>query len=324
MCQSKTRLSHTRLKLSSFAMFRFVKQSLPQFRFLTISVCPPVPKYSVRKAWSNEENHILRNARASGMSWKDIAQSLPDRTSAACISRFARLAPLVSHDPNPIRDSSLAWTEDETRLLREKVTQYGFCWKFLADTYFPNRAPAQLFNHWTAVGNPCRKLGVWLPEEEERLLDATQNGNMSWQAVAQRVGTRNRTQCFFKHYNMTKSSQKGRFTDDESKAILDAFKRYPSDWKAIASEVKEVTGVERSPQQCREHYQRELDPRLMKGPWTAQEDKIIVDAYNHYGPKFSVISQLLPNYRGAVRVWRRVNTLKGHGVIKGRNSKDQL
>ncbi|RUP48888.1 Homeodomain-like protein [Jimgerdemannia flammicorona] len=294
-------------------MFHFIKQSLTQFRFLTVSARPLAPKSQVGKHWSNEEDQILREACVKyGSNWSVIAHSLPDRTPGDCAKRFPNLAPTIAH-----------WTEDENRLLREKVAQYGFRWKILADSYFPNRTPAQLANHWTAVENPRQDFGTWLPEEEKRLLNAVQIDKLSWASVAERVGTRNQWQCRFKYLSLTQSNPNDRFTDDEDKVILDTFKRYPNDWKAISLEVKKMTGIKRLPKHCRAHYDLELDPRLVKGPWTAQEDKIIVDAYNRYGPKVAMISQLLPNYRGRARVWQRITTLRGNGIIKSRKSEDE-
>ncbi|RUS25105.1 hypothetical protein BC938DRAFT_472621 [Jimgerdemannia flammicorona] len=302
-------------------MFHFIKQSLTQFRFFNVSARPKVPKSSVRKSWSNEEDHILREARAKyGGNWPVIALSFPDRTPSACASRFGRLTPSITHDPNLIRKRSLAWTEDETNLLREKVAEYGCHWTFLAGSYFPNRASTQLSSHWAGMGNPRRKSGAWLPEEEKRLLDAIHNDKLSWQAVAQRVETRDKWQCWYKYSSMTQSKKKGSFTSEEDKAILDAFQRHPRAWGTIASEVSEVTGDKRVAWQCREHYERNLDPRVMKDSWTTQEDNILVEAYNLYGHKFSAISKLLPKYRGRLRIKQRINVLKRRGVINSHNS----
>ncbi|RUO95810.1 hypothetical protein BC936DRAFT_143175 [Jimgerdemannia flammicorona] len=124
----------------------------------------------------------------------------------------------MAHDAEPVHDRYLTWTEEENRLLREMVTQYGFRWKFLTDSYFPNRAPA----HWATVGNPRQELGTWLPEEENRLLDAVQMGKLSWPAIAERVGTRNQRQCWFKYYNLTHSKQKG-IQVSSNISLLDAF-----------------------------------------------------------------------------------------------------
>ncbi|RUP46899.1 hypothetical protein BC936DRAFT_146404 [Jimgerdemannia flammicorona] len=301
-------------------MFRFIKQSLTQFRFLTVSARHPLPRSSVSKFWSNEEDHILREAHAKhGNNWPAIALSFQDRSPRACSSRFARL----THDPKPFRERYLAWTEEETCLLREKVAKYGSRWKFLVGRYFPNRAPSQLLNYWAVVGNPRLNLGVWQPEEEKRLLDAVQNSELNWSNVAQRVGTRNQWQCRQKYYRATQSRKKGPFTHEEDKAILDAFRRHPGVWSVIASEVSKVTGFARGPWQCRTHYEYNLDPRVVKDPWTAQEDKILVDAYNRYGPNSLLISRLLPKYRGGVRVSMRIKTLKKRGVIKSRKSEDE-
>ncbi|RUP48967.1 hypothetical protein BC936DRAFT_143553 [Jimgerdemannia flammicorona] len=303
-------------------MLRFIKQSLTQFRFHSVSARSP-PKYSARKAWSIEDDQILKEARACNRSWLGVAQSLPDRTPDACARRFARLAPSIAHDLKSIRRRSRPWTEDENRLLREKVAQYGFRWKFLSDSYFPNRSPPQLYGHWVTVGNPRQKSGAWLPEEEKRLLDAIQNDKLSWPAVAERVGTRNQMQCWHKYICMSQLIKKGLFSNEEDKAILDAFKIHPNDWGEIASVVDKTTGFKRLPGQCKIRYQRYLDPKLAKDTWTAEEEKILVDAYNRYGTNFSAISQLLPHYRSGRRVQEHIRMLIKRGVIEGHESKNE-
>ncbi|RUO95806.1 hypothetical protein BC936DRAFT_143190 [Jimgerdemannia flammicorona] len=73
-----------------------------------------------------------------------------------------------------------------------------------------------------------------------------------------------------------------RFTKEDDKAILDAFERHPNDWEVIASEVSKATGIQRSSRQC---------VSLQQGVESKAEDKILNDAYNCYGPRYSMIAR---------------------------------
>lgn len=51
-------------------------------------------------------------------------------------------------------------------------------------------------------------------------------------------------------------------------------------WKKIAECLKGKTGV-----QCLHRWQKVLNPSLVKGPWTKEEDDIIIKLVNLYGPE---------------------------------------
>jgi hypothetical protein len=50
----------------------------------------------------------------------------------------------------------------------------------------------------------------------------------------------------------------------------------------------------RTPKQCRERWFNNLDPSVVKDPWTCEEDRMIFEAYITHGPKWSVIAHELP------------------------------
>jgi len=51
-------------------------------------------------------------------------------------------------------------------------------------------------------------------------------------------------------------------------------------WRKISSHFKNRTDV-----QCLHRWQKVLNPKLIKGPWTAEEDKIVKEMVEKYGPK---------------------------------------
>lgn len=58
-------------------------------------------------------------------------------------------------------------------------------------------------------------------------------------------------------------------------------------WKRIASYLRDRTDV-----QCLHRWQKVLNPNLVKGPWTKNEDNIIIEMVKKYGPRnWSLLAQ---------------------------------
>ncbi|XP_022857418.1 transcription factor MYB3R-1-like [Olea europaea var. sylvestris] len=65
-------------------------------------------------------------------------------------------------------------------------------------------------------------------------------------------------------------------------------------WKKIAECFKDRTDV-----QCLHRWQKVLNPELVKGPWSKEEDEMIIHCVNKYGPKkWSTISKHVPGRIG--------------------------
>lgn len=88
---------------------------------------------------------------------------------------------------------------------------------------------------------------------------------------------------------------KGGWTPEEDETLRHAVKAYNGrNWKKIAGFFKDRTDV-----QCLHRWQKVLNPELVKGPWTAQEDEMITTLVLKYGPKkWSLIARSLPGRIG--------------------------
>ncbi|KAI9191105.1 hypothetical protein LWI28_003648 [Acer negundo] len=93
----------------------------------------------------------------------------------------------------------------------------------------------------------------------------------------------------------TRRSTKGQWTAEEDEILRRAVQRFKGkNWKKIAECFKDRTDV-----QCLHRWQKVLNPELVKGPWSKEEDEIIIELVDRYGPKkWSTIAQHLPGRIG--------------------------
>lgn len=100
-----------------------------------------------------------------------------------------------------------------------------------------------------------------------------------------------------------KHSKKRWWSEEEDRKLIELVKKYgvgfelrlkAKNWKKIASFFEDRTDV-----QCLHRWQKVLNPTLVKGPWTKEEDAIVETMVKQNGPKnWSVIAQNLPGRIG--------------------------
>ncbi|MCO5582018.1 hypothetical protein L7F22_035908 [Adiantum nelumboides] len=93
----------------------------------------------------------------------------------------------------------------------------------------------------------------------------------------------------------TRRSSKGGWTPEEDEILRKAVLCFNGkNWKRIAELLKDRSDV-----QCLHRWQKVLNPNLVKGPWTKEEDEKITELVNKNGPKkWSVIARSLPGRIG--------------------------
>lgn len=100
------------------------------------------------------------------------------------------------------------------------------------------------------------------------------------------------------------TQQRSRFTkaEDELLKKLAESQNNPK-WNEIALYLKGRTA-----RQCRERYNNYLRPDLINGPWTPEEDELLIGLYEMHGPKWALISRSFES-RSPVNVKNRHSTL---------------
>ncbi|MBA0806944.1 hypothetical protein Gohar_022784, partial [Gossypium harknessii] len=98
----------------------------------------------------------------------------------------------------------------------------------------------------------------------------------------------------------TRRSTKGQWTAEEDEILRKAVQHFKGkNWKKIAGSSAAECFKDRTDVQCLHRWQKVLNPELVKGPWSKEEDELIIELVNKFGPKkWSTIAQHLPGRIG--------------------------
>lgn len=82
---------------------------------------------------------------------------------------------------------------------------------------------------------------------------------------------------------MSSDKKRGKWTAAEDGQLRAAVMQHKGkNWKNIA---KAAFGDSKSDVQCLHRWQKVLDPKLVKGPWTKAEDSTVIQLVDKFGPK---------------------------------------
>jgi hypothetical protein len=108
-------------------------------------------------------------------------------------------------------------------------------WKKIAE-YFTDRSDVQCLHRWQKVLNPDVVKGPWTPEEDLRVVELVHTyGPKKWSLIAQHLPGRIGKQCRERwHNHLNNNINKGPWTEEEDRTIMDAHQRLGNKWAQIA------------------------------------------------------------------------------------------
>lgn len=130
----------------------------------------------------------------------------------------------------------------------------------------------------------------WTKSQDAALRESVRiHGEKNWKAIAELVPGRNHAQCLQRWRKVLKPGLvKGHWSFEEDQVLEYLVTQGCNNWGQIADRIPG-----RTPKQCRERWKNHLDPAINKGPYTEEEDAIVIAAQLRLGNKWSQISTLL-------------------------------
>ncbi|NXG58956.1 SNPC4 protein, partial [Hemiprocne comata] len=170
----------------------------------------------------------------------------------------------------------------ESDLLGNRFDEHD--WEKISNIHFEGqRSSEELRRFWQNWEHPSINKKEWTEEEIERLKKiAAQHGYLDWQTIAQELGT-NRTpfQCLQEYQVYNKDLKRKEWTKDEDQMLLELVQemRVGSHipYKKIAYYMEG-----RDSAQLIYRWTKSVDPSLKKGPWTPEEDAMLLAAVRKY------------------------------------------
>ncbi|NXE74393.1 SNPC4 protein, partial [Cochlearius cochlearius] len=173
----------------------------------------------------------------------------------------------------------------ESDLLGNRFDEHD--WEKISNIHFDGqRSSEELRKFWQNWEHPSINKKEWTEEEIERLKKiAAKHGYLDWQTIAQELGT-NRTpfQCLQKYQVYNKDLKRKEWTKGEDQMLLELVQemRVGSHipYKKIAYYMEG-----RDSAQLIYRWTKSVDPSLKKGPWTPEEDAMLLAAVKKYGER---------------------------------------
>ncbi|KFV45860.1 snRNA-activating protein complex subunit 4, partial [Gavia stellata] len=173
----------------------------------------------------------------------------------------------------------------ESDLLGNRFDEHD--WEKISNIHFDGqRSSEELRKFWQNWEHPSINKKEWTEEEIERLKKiAAKHDYLDWQTIAQELGT-NRTpfQCLQKYQVYNKDLKRKEWTKGEDQMLLELVQemRVGSHipYKKIAYYMEG-----RDSAQLIYRWTKSVDPSLKKGPWTPEEDAMLLTAVKKYGER---------------------------------------
>lgn len=159
----------------------------------------------------------------------------------------------------------------------------------------------------------------WSPEEEDKLLAATQEfREQNWSEIAKRVENRSAYQCFIQYrtaFGDVGLPRHLRWTPEEDQQLMDTIEKYRIGnvipWTKI---LDKMSG--RSKLQLYNRYMFTLNPQLNRSPFTVEEDCVIMAAIKEYGVNFRIFPPNLIPGRNMRQIRSRYNNVLKHVSVR--------
>lgn len=249
--------------------------------------------------YKREENLIYSHEKDEEMNKHDDSEfKLPNEDKSKYFPQISFLTQVCLEDPSKkgrmVHDAHSA--SNDVRSLSDnyegkfKSHQFESFTDIRENSYFKclvKRKPPALV-HNLSFGPRCQFPEMEQSEEDEEDEDSDDDRSSKGMNATSFIDARRRT-------GSIRRTTKGHWTKEEDSLLRAAVLKYDAkNWKKIAECLHGRTDV-----QCLHRWQKVLNPNLIKGPWTPEEDKLVLLLVEKNGPqKWTHIAEHLPGRIG--------------------------
>ncbi|ORX46514.1 hypothetical protein DM01DRAFT_1339516 [Hesseltinella vesiculosa] len=241
---------------------------------------------------------VWENYPVNRLDWGRVANHVKSRTSLECMIQW------TTQDHPSI--NKLPWSKKETEKLVELVKKHGYHgqWEHIASELNTERTASQCFSHYQAEFNTRSARKKWTKEDDEALTKAVNVlGDRNWQEIATLVGGRSGQQCLHRWLkSINPAIRRSPWNKEEDDALRGAVAVYGiGHWTKVQRHIPGRTDM-----QCRERWVNVLDDNLKFGPFSEEENALLVKLVAEHGRKWSYLSQFIPGRtdNSLLRQWR--------------------
>eukprot|EP00520_Triparma_pacifica_P006453 CAMPEP_0118650828 /NCGR_PEP_ID=MMETSP0785-20121206/10454_1 /TAXON_ID=91992 /ORGANISM="Bolidomonas pacifica, Strain CCMP 1866" /LENGTH=841 /DNA_ID=CAMNT_0006543227 /DNA_START=97 /DNA_END=2619 /DNA_ORIENTATION=+ len=262
----------------------------------------PAPKQTSSKSTGTKS----KSSKSSSKSTSKSSKSMKKQTSKQASTKSS---PPRTGDAS-MNSASSKLTEEQKNAKQEKAKAAAKAAVAIAEVNFKNGTPALPtankvvarpgYAPVPANANPSNIKKVGPPVVENRIgMGGLQSPVQVGGAGFNSESSSKKSASSRRRSSSKKNSNKGgggRWTKEEDQKLRAAVAAVgPQNWKMIATD---YLGDQRSDVQCLHRWQKVLQPGLVKGPWTKEEDQIIIDCIDAGITKWSEIAERIPGRIG--------------------------
>ena len=131
----------------------------------------------------------------------------------------------------------------------------------------------------------------WTKEEDLDLINLVQKyKGKKWKEVASYFHNKTPLQCFSRYKRIKPGINKGTWKKDEDKLIISLIEKYGKSWSKISKIIQTRNG-----KQIRDRYTNVLAPNINKNKFSEDEDNLLIQLYQEFGPQWSKIHTYFKN-----------------------------
>lgn len=166
-----------------------------------------------------------------------------------------------------------------------------------------------------------RKQLKWTKEEDEKLADLVDKyKGRSWKKISQDLNGRSSIQCLHRWSKILRPGLvKGPWTPEEDRMLINYVNYYGATDFSECSKI--IQG--RNNKQCRERWFNVLNPRVIKGEWSLEEDYLIFRLFKKFGGKWIKFIPFFNGLRAENSIKNRFySTIRRFNTVLRKNNKE--